>query len=208
MILKIVLLLLLFLFLCILLLKVDIWFLIERDNRKLYIKVLWFKTELLGKLKNAKKEPSPQKAKKKEKKNEEPAGEERNLTDFMFLIDEYLQKAKKVTKGFTKKLKITKVSIDIRYSMGDAAKTGITNGIMHAGVYALLGRIDGAFHVKEKHIVINPDFGAEKSYFEGRFETITGMRVISGMIISIRALWHFLLKDMLFHKHKKKEKAV
>jgi len=195
----------LLLLLCLLFLKVNVRVLITNAQTKLFIEILWFKIDVMEKIKKA----SSKKEKNKEDEEKESGKEKKDVKEsfqkFSGLLSDVLERAKKVLKGFTKKLDVQQFALNISFAASDAAVTGILYGAFCAGVYPLLGKIDDWFSVREKEVVIRPCFDKE-AFFEGRFESLAGMKVHSMLGISLRALWHFVMKDKF--KKKQMKKAV
>ena len=186
-------------------LKISIWIILENENISLRVKVLCFCIDLTKFLlsdeeKTPKSKKTPKKKKEKQEKKEE-SSVRKSLADWMFLLDEYVEKVKKVLRNFTKKIKIDRLSITVAFSTGDAAKTAIAGGMANAFLYPLIGRMDAAFIIKERQITVSPDF-SEKTYFQGRFEAIVGMRSISGLVIAMKALFYLFIQDKLIKKSK------
>jgi len=61
-------------------------------------------------------------------------------------------------KDLKKKITVDIFEIDINFGLGDAAKTGITTGVIYAAVYNMLALFDHNFILKKQYVNVVPNF--------------------------------------------------
>ena len=85
-------------------------------------------------------------------------------------IKSVITKAKRILQELrsTAKKHFVIKSITIKYSFGfdDAAITGMFSGVAYSVIYSLMGYVDSNFNLKNKEVLISPDFDNNCQKFE------------------------------------------
>ena len=107
--------------------------------------------------------------KNSEKKNGGKVSEKN--TDFQLKnISNILEKSKKTLILLGKHIRFKEIFIDYRFGFSDAAVTGMYSGGAYAVIYAFIGYIDSKYPIKNKKVVITPDFDNECQDFKFSFK--------------------------------------
>lgn len=93
----------------------------------------------------------------KKKRKDQPAPSHKKGFSFCRL-EESLSKGVEMLRYLKKKLTICSFSLKSRFSLGDAADTGIATGAAYGTIYNILGLCDQYFVLKKHEVVITPVF--------------------------------------------------
>ncbi len=125
--------------------------------------------------------------KKRQKKAEKPKEAELEKKTFSLAnLEKGISRGIEVLGYLKKKLTVSVFSIKVRFSLGDAADTGIATGAAYAAIYGLLGKMDRYFILKRHEVLLTPVF--EGLGCEGVFTCTLRLRLLYGigLILKIR----------------------
>lgn len=126
--------------------------------------------------------------KKEEKKPEEKNAfqklkEQKGLNGAIKYLCELLQIIIKKTVWLLKKIKFTKLCLDIIVATDNAAKTGIEYGVICTAVYPLLSFLSSAANIKYKKVNINADFDKTSTEIDFSFCASSSLLIIALAVI-------------------------
>lgn len=125
--------------------------------------------------------------KAKEKPEETKSEEEKEKKKLSFKdVESGLKKGVEALRYLKKKFTVSLFSFKARFSLGDAADTGIATGAAYGSIYSILGAIDRYFILKKQEVIITPVFQGVgfETELKGNFQ----LRLIYclGLIIKVR----------------------
>ncbi|MBQ7036422.1 MAG: DUF2953 domain-containing protein [Clostridia bacterium] len=87
-------------------------------------------------------------------------------------VEKGLKKGVEALRYLRKKFTVSLFSFKAKFSLGDAADTGIATGAAYGSIYSILGAIDRYFVLKKHEVIITPVFGGIgfETEFEGKFQ--------------------------------------
>lgn len=125
--------------------------------------------------------------KKRRKEAGKPKEEESEKKPFSLSnLEKGISRGIETLRYLKKKLTVSAFSLKMRFSLGDAADTGIATGAAYAAIYGLLGKIDRYFVLKRYEVNLTPVFNGFGC--EGVFTCTLRLRLMYGigLILKIR----------------------
>lgn len=128
------------------------------EDLMVWVKVLWFRKQLL---------PAPVKPKKQKKEQPKPPAEKKpkeekdlsfDFKEIWKMAQELLPKLWRWVKWLVGKIKFYDLDIGILVARGDAATTAIALGQVQAYLHGVLGLLRNFFDIRPRTLLVQPDF--------------------------------------------------
>ncbi len=101
-------------------------------------------------------------------------------------VENGIEKGVETLRYLKKKFTVSLFSFKARFSLGDAADTGIATGAAYGSIYSILGAIDRYFILKKQEVIITPVFSGIGFETELRGEFQLRLIYCLGLIIKVR----------------------
>lgn len=137
----------------------------EQKGFCVFLKVFILKFNIFSSEKEKSEEKSKRKIEIKKKKKKTKKEDKKNFFQSVWLIKILIEPIPKILKFLNRGLKIKRFYLNAKISQEDAKKTALAYAKFSEIIYIFFGFVSSYCKIKEKEIIIKPDFLNEKSSF-------------------------------------------